>query len=194
MSSIVTTSLRERIVEKSMQMFHHYGVNTVSADHICAEMGVSKRTFYQLFESKEQLIAVIATDEIDSIRERIAEVRQYGFNAVLEAMKLSELYLSYHSIRNPNFLRDVKKSYPDVWAMYEAYQEEYIRTVLMENIRKGKEEQYYWPDLDSMTTSRLWIDIAHINYGYSEVENSTLQHFIRGMLTPRGISEYLFWN
>ena len=187
-------SVHDRIVTKSSELFFHYGINSISTDNISGELGISKRTFYQHFESKEQLVEVIVSDEIDQARRNLRKLKMCGFNAVVEAIKICELDLKYKRLRSINYLRDIQKSYPAIWDQYEAFKEKYIENVLIENIRCGILERYYWPDLNEKTTAGLWLEISYLNYAEQQAGESVRQHFIRGLLNPRGISEYLFWQ
>lgn len=48
---------RERIVAASQQLFRDQGINNTGMDQLCAAAQVSKRTFYQHFTGKDELIA-----------------------------------------------------------------------------------------------------------------------------------------
>ena len=48
---------RERILSASQQLFRDQGINNTGLDQLCAVAQVSKRTFYQHFTSKDELIA-----------------------------------------------------------------------------------------------------------------------------------------
>lgn len=48
---------RERILAASRQLFRDQGINSTGLDQLCAVAQVSKRTFYQHFTSKDELIA-----------------------------------------------------------------------------------------------------------------------------------------
>jgi AcrR family transcriptional regulator len=48
---------RERILSASQQLFRDQGINCTGLDQLCAAAQVSKRTFYQHFAGKDELIA-----------------------------------------------------------------------------------------------------------------------------------------
>src|ERR1700686_3116593 len=48
---------RERILSASRQLFRDQGINCTGMDQLCAVAGVSKRTLYQHFTGKDELIA-----------------------------------------------------------------------------------------------------------------------------------------
>ena len=47
---------KERIIEQAMQMFVTQGIKSVRMDDIAQQLGVSKRTLYELFGDKEGLL------------------------------------------------------------------------------------------------------------------------------------------
>jgi AcrR family transcriptional regulator len=48
---------RERILSASQQLFREQGINRTGMDQLCAEAQVSKRTAYQHFTGKDELVA-----------------------------------------------------------------------------------------------------------------------------------------
>ena len=48
---------RERLLSASQQLFPDQGINCTGVDQICAVAGVSKRTLYQHFAGKDELVA-----------------------------------------------------------------------------------------------------------------------------------------
>ena len=49
---------KERIIEQAMHMFVSQGIKSVRMDDIAQQLGVSKRTLYELFGDKEGLLAI----------------------------------------------------------------------------------------------------------------------------------------
>ena len=47
---------RERIVEQAAKMFAEQGIKSIRMDDIASSLGVSKRTLYEMFEDKEELL------------------------------------------------------------------------------------------------------------------------------------------
>ena len=50
------TAMRERILETADRLFYGQGIRAVGVDTIAAEIGISKRTLYNYFPSKDELI------------------------------------------------------------------------------------------------------------------------------------------
>src|SRR5947209_133596 len=56
-----TEEMQERILETADRLFYRQGVRAVGVDTIAAEIGISKRTLYNYFPSKDVLIAAYLT-------------------------------------------------------------------------------------------------------------------------------------
>ena len=50
------TNTRERLINTSLELFYRQGFHAVGLDQVIAEVGVTKTTFYNHFESKDELI------------------------------------------------------------------------------------------------------------------------------------------
>jgi len=56
MPTAATGSTRERLIQTAMELFYYNGFHAVGLDRILAEVGVTKTTFYNHFESRDDLI------------------------------------------------------------------------------------------------------------------------------------------
>src|SRR5580693_2786817 len=59
--SSLRATMRERILETTDRLFYHQGIRAVGVDTIAAEIGISKRTLYNHFPSKDELILAYLT-------------------------------------------------------------------------------------------------------------------------------------
>jgi AcrR family transcriptional regulator len=50
------SAMKDRILETADRLFYHRGIRAAGVDTIAAEVGISKRTLYNYFPSKEELI------------------------------------------------------------------------------------------------------------------------------------------
>jgi AcrR family transcriptional regulator len=56
-TSISQGTTRERLLRTAAELFHRDGVATVGVDRLCQAAGASKRSLYQLFATKDELVA-----------------------------------------------------------------------------------------------------------------------------------------
>ena len=61
--------VKERIIQAARNEFLRYGIRSVSMDDIAAQLGMSKKTIYQSFVDKEQLVDAVIENEIASMQQ-----------------------------------------------------------------------------------------------------------------------------
>ena len=80
---------KDKIVEAARNLFYRYGFKKVSMDEIANEAGVTKRTIYMYFKSKEDLLKYFIQEEIENMKEIVEEVEKKNndfFETVNEAI------------------------------------------------------------------------------------------------------------
>ncbi len=79
----------EQIIEVARELFHKFGFKKVSMDEIAREAGVTKKTIYHYFNSKEALLEYFIQEEIQNMKTIIEEVESKNmdfFDTVNEAI------------------------------------------------------------------------------------------------------------
>ncbi|MCB0836342.1 MAG: TetR/AcrR family transcriptional regulator [Bacteroidetes bacterium] len=182
------------------EMFMKHGVKSISMDDIARDLGISKKTIYQYFSNKEELVVEVSktyfTREIQSC-EGIAHKSE---NAVDEMMKV--VYMSIKSLRdlNPSLIFDIQKYYPKAWEHFEAYKNGYVFDKLRENLRQGIEEGIYRDNINIDIVARMRISQidASLNPNYfppdifhfSEIQIQMMENYILGIATEKGRKLY----
>lgn len=142
---------KDKIVEAARKLFYRYGFKKVSMDEIANEAGVTKRTIYMYFKSKEDLLKYFIQEEIENMKEIVEEVEKKNndfFETVNEAIyKL----LKYRKERD--FLNLITKEgewlkNPIIIKNLQLIDEQ-IQNYIREKLQKAKEKGYIsFQDLD----------------------------------------------
>ena len=64
---------REELLENISELFLKYGLRSTSMDDICSHLKISKKTLYQYFSNKDDLVEQIMTVEIITVHRRISK-------------------------------------------------------------------------------------------------------------------------
>ncbi len=145
-TSSYRVNLKRRILQTAMRLFAEQGVKAVKMDDIAQQLGISKRTLYEIYQDKEELLyqGVVAFDK--EKRARIGEFSKSANNVIeviAEAyrMKVQEV----HTV-NPLFYDDILK-YPRV--------EQYLKEIHVQThegyllfMQKGVNEGSLRPDVN----------------------------------------------
>lgn len=139
--------MRDNIIQIALSQFHHLGIRSVSVDDICATLRISKKTFYQHFKKKEDLIEEIILHVQNEFSGRC--MRQFKDKNSIDIfiMNIREIK---RAIEKESFLfwHDLKKYYPKLFSKYYDLQRDVIRINFEQNIHRGIEEGFYREDID----------------------------------------------
>lgn len=120
---------RERILAAAMRLFLRHGFSTVTMDELAAELGMSKKTLYQHFPNKEELINQVLESGFSSL---MAELDEALADERLDFGERLSRYLAIVSGRYATIssmvLRDLKKSAPGPFARFEALRRSSLET------------------------------------------------------------------
>lgn len=67
------TIIKEQLLKKAKELFSKYGFKKTGVRELTSAVGIANGTFYQFFDSKEELFFTILQKESDKIRRKIIE-------------------------------------------------------------------------------------------------------------------------
>lgn len=140
-------TIKENIIQTAARLFHQSGVRNISIDEVCSELRISKKTFYQHFQQKEDLIGAVIEENKQQHFEKF-EKNLKNKNAI-DSLIFIIKELKKNSECEPHQLWfDIQKYYPKVFEKYEAMKIEAIKAGFEMNLKQGIEEGYYRSNLD----------------------------------------------
>lgn len=139
--------MRDTILQIAISQFHQLGIRSVSVDDICATLRISKKTFYQHFKKKEDLIEEIILHVQKEFVGRCMRQQKDKNSIDILIMNIREIK---RAIEKESFLfwYDLKKYYPSLYSRYYDLQRDVVRTTFEQNIRRGIDEGFYRNDID----------------------------------------------
>lgn len=141
--------VKKRILDKVRDLFFKRGFSRVTMDELASELGISKKTLYNHFSGKAEMLELVVQDlklEVTNGVDRIMLQEELDFKQKL----VSILSFTGKVLGNlePEFLIDLKKSNPEVSKELESYKREAafnrFSFLLDEGIKKG----YVKPDVN----------------------------------------------
>ena len=114
----MTRNMKNKILDVVARLIERYGLKKFTVDEVAAELHISKKTLYQYFSGKDEMI-----------REYFEEILASDRQSVLDAVESDRSFLdkihaivhSSHRYRLPvRILDEVKQFYPDEWTKIEA--------------------------------------------------------------------------
>ncbi|MBU0290569.1 MULTISPECIES: TetR/AcrR family transcriptional regulator [Hallella] len=189
-------ALREQILKVATREFTTIGVKSVKMDDIARKLKISKRTLYEIYDNKEQLL-------LESVARRIHE-----FDATLERFDSSgekqviDILLEFYRLQmeelrdmNPVYYEDLHK-YPRVMSFLEQVNKEH-KAHSKDFFKRGVLEGYFRNDFNYELISLLGNNVMqnvmesklYNTYSLQDIFRNVVMLFIRGLCTAKGILE-----
>lgn len=187
---------RERILGKAQELFNHFGFRRVTMDEIAIKAGMSKKTIYQSFANKDEIVDAVVEGHINKSMETCEQNLIKSENAVHEVFLNIELIQDIMSEMNPLIFEDMEKFFPGVFAKFFCFRKNYISAKVQNNLEKGIQEGLFREELnvDVITKFRVETLFTPFNhnvfpygkYNLAEVEIETLELYLYGITTNEG--------
>lgn len=187
---------KERILVKAHELFNRYGIRSVSMDDIAAQLGMSKKTLYQYYIDKNELVDAVFGGVMDHNKQQCGFCQSNGENAIHEVFLSFDMLQEMLSNMNPSVLFDMQKYHPSAFRKFEDYRNNFLHHLIRNNLQKGVAEGLYREDIDIeiMTRYRLFsimisfdTDIFPNNKtNLVYIEQVLLEHFLWGLATAKG--------
>lgn len=196
--------VKERIQGKALEMFMRYGIRSVSMDEIAGQLGMSKKTLYQHFVDKDQLIEAVVSDDVRRGEQDCLSSCRTAENAVEEVFILMQSVLKQIREMNPVVVYDLQKFHPRAFKHFEKHKNEFILSMVKQNMERGIREELYREEISIDILSRYRLECMFIpfnmdvfppsKYEVASVTKEIMVHFTYGIATPKGfklIQKYL---
>jgi len=108
-STAYREDLRQQILIVGMSLFKRDGVKSVRMDDIATEMGISKRTLYELYSNKEDLLYECVRNDKQRLYERMAEYSKGTANEMDILTHFFRSHVDDLGNTNPVFFSDIAK-------------------------------------------------------------------------------------
>ncbi|HEY1374981.1 MAG TPA: TetR/AcrR family transcriptional regulator [Candidatus Binatia bacterium] len=117
-----------RIVAAARRHFFAHGFRNVTMDDLAAELGMSKKTLYASFRSKEALLEAVLKDKFKTVEADLESLAADSGGDALENLKRLLACLQHHTAEiQPPFVRDIRRSAPQLFGVIERRRRELIR-------------------------------------------------------------------
>ena len=186
-------SLRERIIEKAMQDFSRHGIRAVKMDMLAKELGISKRTMYEIFEDKETLLFEGIKVYGERKREYMHSYAEEGHDVIDIIMEAYHMKVEEVRAVNPDFYLDLMK-YPRLAQhMKEAQQKS--REGFLAFMKRGVDDGYFRTDVNYELVPHIFDALGQYiltnslvqQYSVEELFSNCFLIALRGFCTDKGL-------
>ena len=145
------------IVEKVRQLYQHYGIKSVTMDDVARHLCISKKTLYEYFKDKEDLVKNVVFLNHEKVDGFFSEVTKQKRNAIEELLEVYRLIHNMYRDYNPSMEYDIRKYYPYLYKKIKENRRKRLLETVYRNLIKGKKEGYYRKELNSKILAKLHV-------------------------------------
>ncbi|MCL5935702.1 MAG: TetR/AcrR family transcriptional regulator [Firmicutes bacterium] len=134
--------MKNRILSGFRDLSFTVGFHGATMDELSFQTGISKRTIYRYFKSKDELVNAVVDDLMALTEQHVNTVLASEGNPVEKIATLISTVFQNLKFLNPLIMRDIQKYYPHIWSRIEAFRARKIRSVI-ENMLLAETQQGY---------------------------------------------------
>ncbi|MXV15464.1 TetR/AcrR family transcriptional regulator [Hufsiella ginkgonis] len=188
--------IKQHILKESDQLFCRYGIKSVTMDDIAKHLGMSKKTIYQHFQDKDELVYILIKNKMEQQTCSMDDTAANAENAVHEvflAVTQMEVMLSN---MNPMLFYDLQKYHPEAWQVFRSFREKNLYQTILNNIDRGIREGYYRETVNRELIAAMRVEqidmvlspltFAAGKYSMLQVMAVHTEHFVYGVCNLRG--------
>ena len=187
------TSLKDKILDSAIALFHERGVKAVKMDDIANCLSISKRTLYEIYENKEDLLFECVKTSFEHSEKELHDSVENADNVMDILLRIYRLKMNLLRKTHPSFYCELEK-YPKILEYFEK-QDGKRRAQQMDFIKRGIREGYFRNDvnydliLDLFDVSNRYIisNYNSLNYSMEQLSYNLVFVFLRGFCTLRGV-------
>ena len=189
-------SLRDRILDTAMKDFALRGVKAVKMDDIAAALAISKRTLYEIYDTKEQVIFEGLKRYHRLKSEELAAYASDPHHDVLDIIIfIYRRRINDSSALNPAFYDEISK-YPQIVEYIES-QHQHRQQDFIRFMQRGVDEGFFRSDINYTIICHVfealgsYMQRAHLynQYSFEELFFNMLFVTLRGFCTAKGITK-----
>lgn len=185
--------VKEKVVVVAAEAFMCKGIKNVKMDDIAAELSISKRTLYELYSDKEELL-------LEVVKLHREKMKKYMVTIASKAENVLEIIMNFYikttedfQTTNILFFEDIKK-YPRVTQFLEEGRKENAESTVA-FYRKGVEQGIFREDVNydivqemihGQMDTLMHSETRH-NYSIVEIFKTIVFIHLRGISTEKGL-------
>ncbi|MEK6615306.1 MAG: TetR/AcrR family transcriptional regulator [Bacteroidota bacterium] len=188
--------MKERILLAAQELFFKYGIRSISMDDIAKHLSISKKTIYQFFKNKDEVVQMLMVTELNKNRCDFNTVVETSENVIVEFFGMMKHVSALFSKINPILFYDIQKFHSETWKLFKEFKENCILKLVEESLVKGMKQGFIRADINPKILARMRIEQVDLGFNPNvfppdkfkivDVQIALLDHFLYGVCTLKG--------
>jgi AcrR family transcriptional regulator len=150
-----TEKTRKRITAHADRVFRDRGFRKVTVEELCADLGMSKRTFYRHFPDRDALIVAVVVEVFE--RHQPAMLENLTSDGPVDEILKKHFDLLIHNVLSnvsTQVMVDIEVLMPELWDRIDQFRSRVVG-IITELLRRGQQEGSIRPDIDATVAGKL---------------------------------------
>ena len=201
--SIVLRSKMEpltKILNASVELFRQYGFKTITMDDVARRAGISKKTLYQHFANKNEVVAESINWFQGKISDKCLAALADSENAIEGMVRMMGLLDQIHRQTNPIAIMELERFFPEGFKCFKGNLMDKDVMAIRENLLSGMEQGLYRADINADFMARYRMELSMLafypnllvndRFDLYVVAHEIAEHYLYGIMTPKGEKLY----
>jgi len=188
---------RNRIITEAAVLFRTYGIKSVTMDSLASHLGMSKRTIYEIFANKDELLVGVLNWMTEKQHDLVRKVLDESENAIVAIFRLLEFSRDHFLNMSPAFQADMKRFHQEVLAnkAFKYEMPDYKNNIQV--IERGIKEKLFRNDINPDLVNRCLYQLAKSvldndlypieQFSRPDVIKNVFINYLKGISTIEGI-------
>lgn len=181
---------------KAEELFLQYGIRSVSMDDIANNLGMSKKTLYQYYVDKDELVIAVVDSHVNDMECSCRECSTEAKDAIHEIFIMMDRIMGEFANMNPMVLYDMEKFHFKAYQRFREHKEKFLAEVIRKNMEWGIKDELYRPDIDIEVLCKFRLESMMIpfnvaafppgKFSLARTSEIIIEHFVYGLATIKG--------
>ncbi len=190
----------EELLPKISALLFKYGVKSLTMDDIARNLAISKKTLYEYFENKADVVLKVGTYEQQNEFEDLAKICNQYTQTIEQFWAITKYLVGRRLKLSSTLLYALNKYYPDVIGNLSASRQAHINGLIVQNINKGIQEGLYRENVEIDTVLFYYaflLDFTNFeifeNWFKSDSSkryHAAFNYHLRAIATPKGVQYF----
>lgn len=186
---------KDKIIEQIEDKLFKEGFYKTTMDEVASELGMSKKTIYKFFPSKDDLVMAIAKHFMNVMKSKIVPALNTDKNAIEKLAELINILATASDKISTKRMEEMKRHFPEIWNEIDKFRTKMMFENITKIINQGKDEGLFIDYPTSIIMTILVVSVRSIvnpdfilNNSFSIIEGArfTFKIIIGGIVTEKG--------
>lgn len=185
-------------LERVEALFLRFGIKSQTMDDVSRELGISKKTLYQMVANKDDLLRQVLEHRISREKAQCLADCAAADNAIEEILLVIETNSKQLAQMKANVLHDLQKYHREGWQLVRNFHYGFVLRIIRENLERGRKEGLYRDDFDADVIAKLHLatvfqlfdeDLFPTNaFSKETVFREYMMHYLHGIVSDQGLN------